>query len=71
VIHCSCDSEASRSVPIVRSATLTTVPSSSVSPDPRVAAATIPRPVGVPHWIPVMVLILHTTADDSACHWFR
>ena len=47
--HCSWTSEASRSVPMVRSATLTTDPSSSVSPEPRVAAAMMPRPCGVPH----------------------
>ena len=34
---------------MVRSATLTTVPSSSVSPEPRTAAATIARPVVLPY----------------------
>ena len=33
---------------MVRRATLTTVPSSSVSPEPRTAAATIARPVVLP-----------------------
>ncbi len=42
-----------RSSAIAGSATLTTVPSSSVSPDPRVAAATIPRAVGVPQATPL------------------
>ena len=34
---------------MVRRATLTTVPSSSVSPEPRTAAATIARPVVLPY----------------------
>ena len=41
-------SEASRSSPIVRSATLTTVPSSIAMPEPSTAAATTARPVAVP-----------------------
>ena len=34
---------------MVRRATLTTVPSSNVSPEPRTAAATIARPVVLPY----------------------
>ena len=52
MIHCSCASEASRSSPIVRSATLTTVPSSIVIPEPSTAASTTARPVVVPRWTP-------------------
>src|SRR5690606_35478373 len=39
---------ASRSPPIVGSATLTTVPSSRVRPEPSTAASRTPRPRGVP-----------------------
>ena len=44
VIHCSCANEASRSLPIVFRATLTTVPSSIAIPEPSTAASTTPRP---------------------------
>ena len=52
LIHCSSAKEASRSSPMVRSATLTTVPSRRVRPDPRLAAATTHRPVDVPSGLP-------------------
>ena len=48
MIHCSSARLASRSSPIVRRATLTTVPSSRVIPGPSVAAAITARPDDVP-----------------------
>src|SRR5680860_1443866 len=42
--HCRSASEAPRSVPILRSAMLTTVPSSIATPDPRVTDARVVRP---------------------------
>ena len=46
--HCSCAIDASRSSPMLRSAMLTTVPSSIAIPEPRTAAASTHRPCGVP-----------------------
>src|SRR3954452_8495808 len=48
VIHCSCERLASRSLPMVRRATLTTVPSRNAIPDPSAAAAITARPEPVP-----------------------
>ncbi len=51
---------------MVRSATLTTVPSSSVSPEPRTAAAMIARPVLLPKATWLLVSLMGAQPLDLA-----